>query len=389
MKIFLNVIFIFIINISFSQTIKELERELRSLKSGEEWGNKKDKAYKLLDIDGLNNEAIDYLITSYKENNQHDSINVLFDGLIIKYPKSPKPYLIRAENNYARFGDLDFTQKIDDLKKAKELDHNNIEATYELGEIYYELFLYEYSKGKDKAIIVPYAKTAVQYFSDLRSFDLRFKEVAKYPLIQLYGYLRERKKVKELKKDHYQYAYFPICSFMELPKNWETNYTVNSVWNIKSAMLSMDWYSKHLKALDEPVLNDISNYKVYRFTYLRTFDNPIVIRIENKNGSVSIHWKVSDGAGGYDTGKIIEKESKELTIKEWELIENKIHSIDFWKQPTNETEIFGTDGSRWILEGKTLGKYNVVDKWCGGKIESVCKEMLELTDLKLEKDEIY
>ena len=51
--------------------------------------------------------------------------------------------------------------------------------------------------------------------------------------------------------------------------------------------------------------------------------------------------------------------------------------------------MLGTDGSQWILEGKTLGKYNVVDRWCGGKISSVCRELIDLTDLKLKKDEIY
>jgi len=72
-----------------------------------------------------------------------------------------------------------------------------------------------------------------------------------------------------------------------------------------------------------------------------------------------------------------------------ELIENKINSIDFWKLPTVETELMGTDGSQWILEGKILGKYKIVDRWCGGAISAICKELINLTDLKIENDKLY
>ena len=123
--------------------------------------------------------------------------------------------------------------------------------------------------------------------------------------------------------------------------------------------------------------------------HLRTFDNPIVIRIENDNDTISIHWKVSDGAGGYRTRRDIESESNKLSKEDWELIENEIDSIDFWNLPTVESGLMGTDGSQWILEGKTLGKYKVVDRWCGGKISSVCRELIQLTNLKLKKDDIY
>ena len=69
--------------------------------------------------------------------------------------------------------------------------------------------------------------------------------------------------------------------------------------------------------------------------------------------------------------------------------ENKINSLEFWSLPTAEKELLGTDGSQWILEGKTLGKYHVVDRWCGGKISSVCLELIKLTDLKLKEDDFY
>ena len=128
---------------------------------------------------------------------------------------------------------------------------------------------------------------------------------------------------------------------------------------------------------------------MFRFTWLRSFHNPIVIGLERSNDSISVYWKVNDGAGGYEPGKIIENSSKTLTIKEWEDYVASINSIDFWNLPTMETRIFGTDGAQWILEGKELGKYHVVDRWSGGAIEKVCLKLLELTDLKIEQDDIY
>lgn len=384
-------------NISFSQTIKELEYELSYTESIETWGNKKDIARKLLEIDGLNNKAINYLVEVYGRNNQRDSISELFDIIIKSNPDNPEVYLIRADERNAHFAGLTFTQQINYLKKAKELDQNNIEATYSLGKIYYELFVKEFKNNKKKANLDHYARSATDYFTDLCSIDERFKETMKFPLIQLYNYLDENTKSRELKMDNFQSSYFPVTAFAGLPENWETNYSIDvityisefSVSGIESAIFSINWYSKHLKALNEPVLSDTLPTKIYRFTYLRTFDNPIVIRIENNMDTISIHWKVSDGAGGYEPGNLIVNKSKQLTMKDWSNVIENINSIDFWNLPSIENEIYGDDGSQWILEGKELNKYHVVDRWVGGEISKTCYELLKLTDLKINDKDIY
>ncbi len=313
----------------------------------------------------------------------------------IRVPKNKNR--LRAREWNANFAGLTYTKRINFLKKVLELDSVNIEATYSLGEIYYELFIKEYNGNQKKANLDHYAKNATYYFTNFVSIDKRYLETAKFPLIQLAHYARDNKRIAALEKENIQSSYFPVIVFAGLPDNWRTDYSVNvinyfhgySLCGVESAVFSINWYSKHLEALQEPVLNDSVQGQIYRFTYLRTFDNPIVIRIENKEGNISIYWKVSDGAGGYDPGKITINKSKELTIKEWELIENKINSIGFWELPAVYDDILGTDGSQWILEGKISEKYHVVDRWCGGEISSVCKELLELTDIKLAEDDIY
>lgn len=263
--------------------------------------------------------------------------------------------------------------------------------------MYYELFVKEFTTNKKKPLLDYYANRSINYFTNLCAINEIFKETAKYPLIQLYNYQDDITKSNELEIDDFQTSYFPVSSFVELPRHWATDYSINvisyvsgfSVSGVESAISSINWYSTHLYAMNEPVLSDTLPTKIYRFTYLRTFHNPIVIRLENHNGNVSIHWKVSNGAGGYVPGEIIVNESKKLTTEEWTFIEKKIDSINFWTLPTTETKILGTNGSQWILEGKYLGKYKVVNRWLGGVISEICLEMINLTDLEIEKDKLY
>jgi len=283
-----------------------------------------------------------------------------------------------------------FSQHFDLLEN--ELNKNDPESIYKLGITYYELFITAFKYEKEKSEIDHYARSATNCLMDLFTISDNLLEKARYPLIQLSEYFKDSIICKKLKDSNYQSSYFPISAFIELPEGWETNFNINIMhyhYGINGAFSSINRYSKYLKALNEPVLSDTLSTKIYRFLYLRTFDNPIVIRLENHNDIVSIYWKVSNGSGGYESGEIILNESKELTIEEWRLIENKINSINFWNLETTETEIMGIDGSRWILEGKYLGKYKVVDRWCGGDILSICLELINLSDLKIEKNKQY
>ena len=133
----------------------------------------------------------------------------------------------------------------------------------------------------------------------------------------------------------------------------------------------------------------VLNTKIFRFTWLRSFHHPVVIRIENTGDTISLYWKVSDGEGGYSAGKVFINERKALTFAQWNTINTKINAIGFWDLPTTENTILGTDGAQWILEGKRLGKYHVVDRWSGGEISSICMDLLKMTDLDIKKDEIY
>jgi hypothetical protein len=92
-----------------------------------------------------------------------------------------------------------------------------------------------------------------------------------------------------------------------------------------------NWYSMQLYKLGEPVLfSNVSKKEIYRFTWLRTFHHPIAIRVE-KNGTVyTLYWKMCDGAGGYDSGKLIVSMSRPLSKKEWNIFTRSLITINFW-----------------------------------------------------------
>ncbi len=396
----------------FSQKVKELEHELSFYKSGEEWGNKKNIAFQLLEIDSLNSRAVNYLVEVYSRNNQKDSIQILFEKLIQGNPQSPIPFILRAGERNARFARLSNTQRIKYLKEAFKLDSSNVEVIYTLGKMYYELFIDEFKTMSKNAAdlndpdspmmtvnLDNYSSSAIQFFRLLCKQNEEYKEMLKFPLIQLANYNGDKNLNHEFENYHFQWYYFPIDAFVDLPEDWRTNYTVNvidfasdsvfKVSGVESAYYSVKGYILFLSAFEEPILIDTVSGTVFRFTWLRSFHSPVVIRLENRDDSITLYWKVSDGLGGYEPGKIKTNKSKQLTKKQWDEFVAKINAIDFWNLPSTNSGLLGTDGAEWVLEGKEPGKYQVVERWSGGAIGNVCLKLLELTDLKIEEEDVY
>ena len=155
---------------------------------------------------------------------------------------------------------------------------------------------------------------------------------------------------------------------------------------------SNEWYSKHLRTMDEPILYEGELEKeIFRFTWLRTFHNPIIIRIENINDSINLIYKVTDGAGGYEPGELVIDRRKLLTLNDWNKFIHLVNSCDFWTTMPCEKIIEGLDGSQWILEGATDKYYQIIDKWTPreGAYYDCCNNLIELTGLEFKKSEKY
>jgi len=124
------------------------------------------------------------------------------------------------------------------------------------------------------------------------------------------------------------------------------------------------WYSKMLFALHEPVLKNYNGEKeIYRFTWLRTFNHPVSVRLEKQGDIVKLFSKVSNGAGGYESGKIIFDTTINLTEKHIDTMNIKLENVRFWTLLTESREGNGSDGSEWIIEAYKNNNYHMVVRW--------------------------
>jgi hypothetical protein len=153
----------------------------------------------------------------------------------------------------------------------------------------------------------------------------------------------------------------------------------------------VQWYSRELRDMKEPVLfKSRSKNEIYRFTWLRSFDHPIVISIEKSSSNYSLYWK--EGNHDQVTPKLIVNKQQLINKAIWDNFIKKLKSINFWKQDTELTDLGGTDGSQWVLEGKLPNQYHVVDRWTPGKstpFYQCCDYLISLTNIQIAPKRKY
>lgn len=156
---------------------------------------------------------------------------------------------------------------------------------------------------------------------------------------------------------------------LPIPTDSAVLYFLSKARRQDTAINSLDgfvnsWYSKSLFTLREPVIyNSKSNREVYRFTWLRSFDNPISIRIEKHKEKITFFSKVANGAGGYNPGKLIIDTCFNISINDWTELNKRIDDAAFWTMSTESKERPGLDGAEWIIEALKDNKYHMVIRW--------------------------
>ena len=412
MKIKLIFIGLLISLSGFSQTIEELELHLRYT-SLLKLDSVRHICSQIFKIDKYNELAVEFLMQSYRYQsgdipfevlpsaremvdldttiNYTDSIHIFFQQLVENDKLNPYPLILEAKYKYGR--ESSCSNKIVPLEKALQLDRNNIEVNYLLGEAYYSVFndkICDNSKDKDLS------KLASKCYDRLRAtfvLDSTSRLVIQYPLTQLANYLGRSNELVDL--NQYPFSsklFFPIEDLGNFPENWSTDFELNVMEEVDLVLFLNRRYSEQLKAMNEPIM--FAKYPIncaFRFTWLRTFHNPIAVRLENKDGRIFLIWKECDGSGGYEPGKIIENKQKELSKREWREFLQLIAKIDFWGMPSKLDEIPGCDGAQWILEGVYNGEYHVVDRWTpqGSDYANCCEFLLNLTGLRINEKELY
>lgn len=155
-----------------------------------------------------------------------------------------------------------------------------------------------------------------------------------------------------------------------------------------------DWYTKRLKALGEPSMLQMSKTPTYayRFLWLRTFHNPVAVRLNvNGDGTSIVKVKVTNGKGGYEPGELVKNETRKVDAQRTDWFLGQVERLAYWTLPTHES-MNGCDEAEWVLEGVKDGRYKLVVRWSPerGPVRELGLAMLrELAGLKFTRRETY
>jgi hypothetical protein len=168
------------------------------------------------------------------------------------------------------------------------------------------------------------------------------------------------------------------------------------IWGPRSPfdLMTMDWYSKHLRAANEPSLScgPSGSEETYRFTWLRTFHAPVVVRVAWSGDQGELVATVLDGAGGYEPGKIEKTVKRALTAAEWKALAAAIARTGLWKMAlVDRSGGVGVDGAEWVVEGRHGDEYHLVTRWSPdrGAYRDLGLLFVRLSGLAVPKDDIY
>ena len=157
--------------------------------------------------------------------------------------------------------------------------------------------------------------------------------------------------------------------------------------NEHSDKFKVDWYSRHLGAMDEAPLyfSDDGWLESYRFLWLRSFHHPVAVHIWRCGSVRFIAVKEMSGAGGYEPGKLTLNKTRELSMAEWNEFKRHLNDSCYWQLPTTDENV-GFDGAQWIFEAVEGGRYHIVDRWSpqNGSYRGLCLYALELSGLKID-----
>lgn len=143
-----------------------------------------------------------------------------------------------------------------------------------------------------------------------------------------------------------------------------------------------DWYSSILKKMEEPSLFTAkeTGTRLFRFTILPTWGNPVSVRLSIMDGLGTIEGKRLDGHAGYDSGKLVERTSDPLSKPDIDQFLALYAKLNFFDLKTAD-DMPGKDGSQWILEVADKGTYHVAVRWTPTEYDPEKRQTVEFVNI--------
>lgn len=147
------------------------------------------------------------------------------------------------------------------------------------------------------------------------------------------------------------------------------------------------WYSKHLRNAGEPSMSariegiERTRRSALRFTWLRSFHKPVIVRIEEWGSARPRLLAVEmAGRGGYGGGEAIRRIDRKLSLAEGKALRQLWTRADPF---THQSPPCGRmmDGAQWIIETARPGGYRFIDRQSpdNGPVREVGLALLGLT----------
>lgn len=187
---------------------------------------------------------------------------------------------------------------------------------------------------------------------------------------------------KQMKEDS---LYFPLKTVKQNPEQEK-----NSLDTFTNKWLTLDLINFQEPNLYKSITDKAD--KTYRFTWLRSFDIPVVIRIDKKQNIFSLTCKALFDNKVYSPNEFTWNFTKKISMPQWITFEYLLKKMDFQHQPTDLSDNGECmDGAVWVLESKSVNGYHCVYRHCSGKknFRDACLYLLKLSGLKIKKEEIY
>jgi hypothetical protein len=146
--------------------------------------------------------------------------------------------------------------------------------------------------------------------------------------------------------------------------------------------------SKFLAAAGEQRLQRGQSKETYRLAWLRTFNHPVIVKVQSQDRGAKLVVTELSGLGGYEPGAVSRSTSVRIEQEQWRSLLAALDRAHFWELETADGRV-GCDGALWVLEGVTHGRYHVVSRWSPetGTFRDACIQLLGLS--RVDADPIY
>ena len=148
-------------------------------------------------------------------------------------------------------------------------------------------------------------------------------------------------------------------------------------------------FGESLCVMGEGPLASAPADEAYRFLWLRSFHDQVVVRVERSEGGATLTALQLAGPIGHGDGSIVRYEKRKLGTDEWTALTRAIDAAGFGDLPPDDG-IQGLDGAAWVLEGKRGASHHVVARWePKPEFRAACLAFLEAARFTFPASDVY